>query len=203
MQDPRAAPWHHFNPRPPRGGRRAWKCAAAVMRVFQSTSSARRTTITKQAKKQTPVFQSTSSARRTTNGQRAARQLMKDFNPRPPRGGRHAPFFLPQLAARFQSTSSARRTTLMQRVAQRMEKFQSTSSARRTTRRRFYNKAIETNFNPRPPRGGRPAKASEAYKPIIISIHVLREEEDGRKAPTDAGSHISIHVLREEDDDGH
>ena len=79
------------------------------------------------------------------------------------------------------------------------------------------------NFNPRPPRGGRPAlkaampaaqkfqstpSARRATKqPVfsnnrrIISIHALREEGDGiLYSPNEARLHISIHALREEGD---
>ena len=61
-------------------------------------------------------------------------------------------------------------------------------------------KAVLYNFNPRPPRGGRPNHQSFGAYILLISIHVLREEDDvgGR-----VGQHpekISIHVLREEDD---
>ena len=56
----------HFNPRPPRGGRRLSLSRPESSRAFQSTSSARRTTI---------------------SGKR--KNSWYDFNPRPPRGGRH------------------------------------------------------------------------------------------------------------------
>ena len=35
---------------------------------------------------------------------------------------------------------------------------------------------------------------------LLISIHVLREEDDEIFTPDLANRHISIHVLREEDD---
>ena len=55
--------------------------------------------------------------------------------------------------------------------------FLSTSSARRTTELR-----------------------RKAHSTAHISIHVLREEDDGSRGRNDNGQDISIHVLREEDD---
>ena len=79
----------------------------------------------------------------------------------------------------FLSTSSARRTTLrlFERAVVQII-FLSTSSARRTTSYRGFLRRF-------------------AY----ISIHVLREEDDGaRRHACDRPLQISIHVLREEDD---
>ena len=147
----------NFNPRPPRGGRRIKDADKLEKTLFQSTSSARRTTrvtlfscrASKNFNPRPPrggrpafvrlcrhchiisihvlreeddfsdgvdsvadsLFQSTSSARRTTLNDPADRRDIKDFNPRPPRGGRqYPPIFINHLI-RFQSTSSARRTT--------------------------------------------------------------------------------------------
>ena len=153
------------------------------------------------ALRKSPIFQSTSSARRTTPnpsyhprpernfnprpprggrhylccpicGQecisihvlreeddrpRSWRWLTKsNFNPRPPRGGRPMPKGDTTVIAIFQSTSSARRTTESTPIARRTNlRFQSTSSARRTTT---------------PP--------TDRIQYRIISIHVLREEDD-------------------------
>ena len=124
----------------------------------------------------------------------------KDFNPRPPRGGRPQIKWWKFVCFIFQSTSSARRTT---------------------TRHSFSVKFV-LHFNPRPPRGGRLPQycAPRCFHMIsihvlreeddegrrvdgiidIISIHVLREEDDYRRKPRDCAVYISIHVLREEDD---
>ena len=57
--------------------------------------------------------------------------------------------------------------------------FQSTPSARRATQQYFAFTSAFSNFNPRPPRGGRhKAKSVDAGRPSI-SIHALREEGDG------------------------
>ena len=61
-------------------------------------------------------------------------------------------------------------------------------------------KSARTNFNPRPPRGGRP------WQPVLyahvsdISIHVPREGDDFRGCQVACLAGISIHVPREGDD---
>ena len=125
--------------------------------VFQSTSSARRTTLPQNLLvRGESVFQSTSSARRTTHPLRGDAQNTAHFNPRPPRGGRPKKW-RPILAypTVFQSTSSARRTTGLIALGGVIALFQSTSSARRTTA--FVCCSLRRNR---------------------ISIHVLREEDD-------------------------
>ena len=79
----------------------------------------------------------------------------RDFNPRPPRGGRLGDvrrYFNPTL---FQSTPSARRATKARRIPPFPTRFQSTPSARRATLRQ--------------------AISVQQY---YISIHALREEGD-------------------------
>ena len=57
-----------------------------------------------------------------------------------------------------------------------------------------------TDFNPRPPRGGRlTADVVRKYKQLI-SIHALREEGDRMWSQISFHSMISIHALREEGD---
>ena len=102
---------NYFNPRPPRGGRRSDSIADFTSFVFQSTPSARRATFcTAFVSCPAGSFQSTPSARRATltgesgfelvpisihalreEGDRDGLALLcafKNFNPRPPRGGR-------------------------------------------------------------------------------------------------------------------
>ena len=102
--------------------------------------------------------------------------------------------------------------------------FQSTPSARRATGSQPDALTVQTDFNPRPPRGERPLRGS-AKKPLyLISIHALREESDGplgryiapaivfqstpsARRATDFALYdldflvISIHALREESDE--
>ena len=123
-----------FYPRPPRGGRRQpvpsdsrfHRISIHALREEGDTRRwARRSGI--------PGFLSTPSARRATVLWASARVGRGNFYPRPPRGGRPAPFALVAIFFRFLSTPSARRATrvpcgIMATV--------------------FY-------FYPRPPRGGR------------------------------------------------
>ena len=102
------------------------------------------------------LFLSTPSARRATNQQDHRARGLRDFYPRPPRGGRrYAGFFV--LAGRLISIHALR------------EEGDLTSSGRRYT---------PLNFYPRPPRGGRLAACSPPDGILRISIHALREEGD-------------------------
>ena len=56
------------------------------------------------------------------------------------------------------------------------------------------------NFYPRPPRGGRPLNIGESPSVANISIHALREEGDLDRLDVEAEKGISIHALREEGD---
>ena len=79
----------NFNPRPPRGGRPVMQDGLNRYVKFQSTPSARRATQSSCLVSLALQFQSTPSARRATR--RIINQLRTiiNFNPRPPRGGRH------------------------------------------------------------------------------------------------------------------
>ena len=106
--------------------------------------------------------------------------FVKNFYPRPPRGGRlqlksdwHDAFvFLSTPSARratksintvvnaikFLSTPSARRATMHSSIYGSVtERFLSTPSARRATIQRFQEYTWMDYFYPRPPRGGRPS----------------------------------------------
>ena len=146
------------------------------------------------------------------------------FNPRPPRGGRRGIRLGYKATVKFQSTPSARRATFCNNVQcfNRFQ-FQSTPSARRATRAAPKPSRHHSNFNPRPPRGGRPTYCGYSKYAGQISIHALREEGDDKahgmarqnhyfnprpprggrllaigKHP--AHAQISIHALREEGD---
>ena len=101
----------------------------------------------------------------------------RNFNPRPPCGGRPADDRQAACGGRFQSTSSVWRTTSWRAMCRPLAGFQSTSSVWRTT--------------------CLPARRSH---PGGISIHVLRVEDDCPSAPPANARPISIHVLRVEDD---
>ena len=147
----------YFNPRPPRGGRpnAAWlyyESQWISIHVLREEDD------------------------RPTAWLTASRRY---FNPRPPRGGRQDYPAIIKGAGIFQSTSSARRTTAFSGLSPALTEFQSTSSARRTTRVRVSCNFCSFYFNPRPPRGGRPYTPEYGSKNDTISIHVLREEDDG------------------------
>ena len=79
-----------------------------------------------------------------------------DFNPRPPCGGRRGRARKCDCTPRFQSTSSVWRTTIAYKCFG----------------------LHSQNFNPRPPCGGRRRMPRPAGRGTIISIHVLRVEDD-------------------------
>ena len=60
----------------------------------------------------------------------------------------------------------------------RREGFQSTPSARRATCLIYKQYSLISDFNPRPPRGGRLSDTVSGAAFLGISIHALREEGD-------------------------
>ena len=78
--------------------------------------------------------------------------------------------------------------------------FLSTPSARRATRRWTTLEALNTNFYPRPPRGGRPARRMTwRCCRRFLSTPSARRATIGRP-PVFESKEISIHALREEGD---
>ena len=169
-----------FNPRPPRGGRLSRGTSSGLCStLFQSTPSARRATRSAvECLCDRMRFQSTPSARRATQAtsRKDLRHVIsihalreegddkinmrgsrtKDFNPRPPRGGRqfHNVFFLSVLrisihALREEGDRLMRCSNMVSIT------FQSTPSARRATGNERAFAGYDYHFNPRPPRGGR------------------------------------------------
>ncbi len=169
----------YFNPRPPRGGR--LECREHAGRNQCISIHALReegdgsTTSTSGA---FTIFQSTPSARRATSRFCLRLADLFYFNPRPPRGGRHFLGTLVPLAALI-SIHALREEgdPASGQIIQIFFLFQSTPSARRATiiADHSQNRAIisihalreegddalktamgtPTDFNPRPPRGGR------------------------------------------------
>ena len=123
-----------------------------------------------------------------------------DFYPRPPRGGRRHAAIVRRVLRVFLSTPSARRATVAKAEECKARLFLSTPSARRATASPVEVRKWNTNFYPRPPRGGRRKKevckwTSTHFYPrpprggrlgerfvwlldFLISIHALREEGD-------------------------
>ena len=128
--DPR---WH-FNPRPPRGGRPDY--VGYRLASFNISIHALR-----------------------EEGDRTMHRMPNQathFNPRPPRGGRPRLSATKQCRFLFQSTPSARRATLREAVA--VQHYYISIHALREEGDHLMG-ALETiygDFNPRPPRGGRP-----------------------------------------------
>ena len=170
--------------------------------VFLSTPSARRATCCLDAKDQVhDEFLSTPSARRATVFHDAGDDGLRDFYPRPPRGGRHgdgphpcrscaisihalreegdhAFFEFPSSNKAFLSTPSARRATNHFLCVLRIGNI-SIHALREEGDITHCTKNCELkNFYPRPPRGGRPVPLAGWSSMCKISIHALREEGD-------------------------
>ena len=213
----------YFNPRPPRGGR--LDDVRNPLKLRQISIHALR----EEGDNSCPdvavdeVVISIHALREEGDGADfASRGGRGDFNPRPPRGGRLTPNRCPSSDVIFQSTPSARRATRKRRSILIPSTFQSTPSARRATRddghpprRRWisihalreegdasapHSTSTPRNFNPRPPRGGRPTIETTTETPKEISIHALREEGDDLHRQRARRGEISIHALREEGD---
>ena len=147
-----------FNPRPPRGGRPLRRSIGQPAPVFQSTPSARRAT----GMESHPArFRSISIHALREEGDAGAALPCLDtinFNPRPPRGGRHITQNPKKCKSRFQSTPSARRATRrltswggVLKISIHALREEGDQSAQEPASRR-------SDFNPRPPRGGRQQK---------------------------------------------
>ena len=128
----------------------------------------------------TNKFLSTPSAGRATITGALPLYPLRNFYPRPPRGGRPNP------------SSSAQQTNEISIHALRGEGdqvagvngalagvFLSTPSAGRATFRNETRREEHTYFYPRPPRGGRPGPGWTVLLEQHISIHALRGEGDG------------------------
>ena len=88
------------------------------------------------------------------------------FYPRPPRGGRLSGVGSYCFTTAFLSTPSARRATMDDfYIICSDKRFLSTPSARRATMDKLASAETASNFYPRPPRGGRPIKFTEASSP--------------------------------------
>ena len=145
-----------------------------------------------------------------------------DFNPRPPRGGRHVMFtkggldiFLisihaPPRGGRLPDNGAAADESIISIHAPReggdrakpcrfisQVRFQSTPPARGATSYRSERKGTKENFNPRPPRGGRRALRYLLHADNPISIHAPCEGGDPSLLIGIANVGISIHAPRE------
>ena len=102
----------YFYPRPPRGGRRtagkpAFQCGEISIHALREEGDESWSAASEAIFK----FLSTPSARRATRSSPIRGALLKDFYPRPPRGGRPSSALRSLRTTRFLSTPSARRAT--------------------------------------------------------------------------------------------
>ena len=173
-----------FNPRPPRGGRRRITQEAGRPKLFQSTPPARGAT-SSLSKGYLPAtgLQSTPPARGATSVDAILPIYYQYFNPRPPRGGRLEPVQIGVVRLEFQSTPPARGATA---PLSKTEDAMSISihAPREGGDIAPNNSSLKPNgnFNPRPPRGGRPQLSATFIKIVDISIHAPREGGDSKDA---------------------
>ena len=171
----------HFNPRPPRGGRRRPATAGTLAARFQSTPPARGG---RQSRAGASPLRSTFQSTPREGGDYHF-FVRKDgsvyhFNPRPPargatevsagrnskrifqstppaRGATSSPWPTCWNSTPFQSTPPARGATwYAEWLVFAVRQFQSTPPARGATRHADAEPGVLLYFNPRPPRGGRP-----------------------------------------------
>ena len=164
-------------------------------------------------------FQSTPPARGATGRLPHRPRSTRDFNPRPPRGGRRLDTSILCAILIFQSTPPARGATAYCSTIERAREFQSTPPARGATPSYQRNgkgggisihapreggdpapprpRRPDRHFNPRPPRGGRRPQQRSDRPTISISIHAPREGGDFEPTRAHQSNLISIHAPRE------
>ena len=153
---PRLVHSRYFYPRPPRGGRLEMVECVGLPNLFLSTPSARRATAARGADAQ--GVQISIHALREEGDSLPAAQIsrLRNFYPRPPRGGRLLDQFLDGIHISISIH------------ALREEGDQEVDAVA----------ALLADFYPRPPRGGRRCWILPFSISSQISIHALREEGD-------------------------
>ena len=143
------------------------------------------------------LFQSTPPARGATSSRSASACRCRDFNPRPPRGGRlYIAGYSPPIY-RFQSTPPARGATFTLSILRSTLAFQSTPPARGATAYSRYAR-LGAIFQSTPPARGATAAFRSFSSSSAISIHAPREGGDlGLEVRELALRQISIHAPRE------
>ena len=178
MRAPQETAERNFYPRPPRGGRRTAGRWAIGSRIFLSTPSARRATLVVCPRRQGGLFLSTPSARRATSRVCDIIELLHNFYPRPPRGGRRRALGGLYAKYAFLSTPSARRATAFEGLTGRHS-----SISIHALREEGDSKIGETGkllliFLSTPSARRATEFAAEFKAACKISIHALREEGD-------------------------
>ena len=148
--------YRHFNPRPPWGGRQAHstqgqETGTISIHALRGEGDTMKNCIFGSKR----VFQSTPSVGRATTTQSSAMLAPRDFNPRPPWGGRRSVFVIIVGDRSFQSTPSVGRATKIMRTTSgggiiSIHALRGEGDAR--CRLRW---CMCEYFNPRPPWGGR------------------------------------------------
>ena len=106
-------------------------------------------------------------------------RLIKDFNPRPPRGGRPSRTRHAAHDNKFQSTPPARGATVFYgRSAYQSRYFNPRPPRGGRLGHEPHGVGLTHHFNPRPPRGGRPRYIVLKEDVLRISIHAPREGGD-------------------------
>ena len=170
----------NFYPRPPRGGRLVGRCLVVRTTEFLSTPSARRATTSEDFHCIREPISIHALREEGDTLYHKSSLTMRDFYPRPPRGGRPGG-----------STSDL---IGLADFYPRPPRGGRPSSCRKRTGLQY--------FYPRPPRGGRPVVRAGDAATVPISIHALREEGDHTGHHAGCAIDISIHALREEGDAG-
>ena len=187
-----------FNPRPPRGGRLRTADGVSPPVGFQSTPPARGATISKADYSKKYAISIHAPREGGDKAGKLAGRMNRNFNPRPPRGGRPAMRLLAKYLDTFQSTPPARGATPP--VPPPLPAALDFNPRPPRGGRRpdgFTGFRINRNFNPRPPRGGRRSIAPE----VPTRNHFNpRPPRGGRQFPNHGlqyVSRISIHAPRE------
>ena len=150
-----------FNPRPPRGGRLKAKAAMLIKLLFQSTPPARGATMPSAGLICWLLFQSTPPARGATPSCAGWQWHPTDFNPRPPRGGRHCL----RISGCFRTCISIHAPREGGDPTLRLDELQVVDISIHAPREGGDNSGFMLYlslryFNPRPPRGGRPVSCT-------------------------------------------
>ena len=151
-----------------------------ILWKFLSTPSARRATLSgccrTVAAKQ---FLSTPSARRATLKDNSKTDILSNFYPRPPRGGRPESGYTLTEVSVFLSTPSARRATCPPRPYFRRTDISIHALREEGDRPRAGCSSSGRNFYPRPPRGGR--RFTRCATTMSLSYFYPRPPRGGRR----------------------
>ena len=163
---PEPAAFRHFYPRPPRGGRPVRASAYPDYIVISIHALREEGDAAPDSACPTDFgFLSTPSARRATGEHIAAHEPAFHFYPRPPRGGRpRYPYLTPHQSSISIHALREEGDQGTSAFLGSLVEFLSTPSARRATPASRSPCPARKYFYPRPPRGGRPDRTTEAER---------------------------------------